>query len=250
MARPARHEQEDYVLRLGRKVRGLRGQRIDRTARRGAANPPIQQLGQRDRTQPDAALLQKPAAADAARVGVAVEMVLAVHGYSFVIVSSKFKSTRETAVQPASSSTVAPLGSAGAVLPSLTANASALDSSVRKCFVSFSRSAKRAAVSSVARRTRQAAAEGVGQSLVLVRTAFPQDLSMPVREHIRETAARSGWSAPGAACWNARGGRTKNRRWARRMSAEPGTEPNDSGTCKVRGDSAPGPCSSFQIFGP
>ncbi len=124
MARAARHEQENYALRFGRRGRGLRGQWIDRTAGRCATNTTIHQLGQRDRTESDAALLQKPAAADAARVGVAVEMVLAVHGYSLVIVSSKFKSTRETAVQPASSSTVSPLGNAGAVLPFVTAKAS------------------------------------------------------------------------------------------------------------------------------
>ena len=94
---------------------GLRSQRIGRTVGCPAAFL-AQQLGQRNRTQPDAALLQKPAAADGP--GSRLVGVLAVHRigpcvsprrYSFVIVSSKFRSTRATAVQPASSSTVVPV---------------------------------------------------------------------------------------------------------------------------------------------
>ena len=78
MTRAPRHEQEDDGLRLGRIMRALGASGLSPTesSRLFAVR---QQLGQRNRAQTDAALLQKPAAADSSGVTVLIKMVLAVH---------------------------------------------------------------------------------------------------------------------------------------------------------------------------
>ena len=58
-----------------------------------------------------------------------------------------------------------------------------------------------------ARRARQAAAESIRQSFVLVANRPSTRFLMPMPEHIPGTAARLGWSALAAACWSARGAR-------------------------------------------
>ena len=47
-----------------------------------------------------------------------------------------------------------------------------------------------------------------------------------------------------------RGGRRRNRRWARRRSATADTGSSGSGRCTARGDSGSGPVSIGQLFGP
>src|SRR5947199_208460 len=60
VARAARHEEEDDILRLRREVRLLRGERIILRRRRGAW---AEQIGKADGAEADAALLEEPAAA-------------------------------------------------------------------------------------------------------------------------------------------------------------------------------------------
>src|SRR5262249_32199578 len=77
MARRPRHEEVDHTLRLARMVRLLRRQRVDRL---GIAPSRAEQLGEGNRSKADAAILQKPAAREVARIGGAIEVGLAVHG--------------------------------------------------------------------------------------------------------------------------------------------------------------------------
>src|SRR5262245_10800027 len=156
MARRPGHEQEDDPLRLRLEVRRLRRQRIGRFGRGIAA--PAEQVAQRQAAQADSALLEEPAAADLDRVAVAIEAILAVHGgpYSFVIVSSRFRSTRETTVHAAACVGVTPSGKAGGSSGFSAARSQGLASGPLKRSVSRWSKASRALDSaSVGRRARQ-----------------------------------------------------------------------------------------------
>src|SRR5262249_13364108 len=80
----ASHEQEEDPLGFRGIVRGLRRHRVERRGRGRvgirSGSGLAEQLLQGDGTQPDTALLEEPAPGDLARVGVAIQMVLAVHG--------------------------------------------------------------------------------------------------------------------------------------------------------------------------
>jgi hypothetical protein len=116
MAGRARHEEENDVLRFGREVEPW-GQRIVG----GVARIPPSG-GPARGSQPDAALFEEPAACDLPGVQITVEMVLAVHGYSLVIVSSRLRITRDTAVHAANCLGVAPAGSEVLTSPARPAN--------------------------------------------------------------------------------------------------------------------------------
>ena len=78
MARRAGHEEVDDALGPGGVMRQLRRERIHALAGRVAGLP--EQLPQRDGAQPDAALLEEPAARHKLAVEAPVERRLAVHG--------------------------------------------------------------------------------------------------------------------------------------------------------------------------
>src|SRR5262249_20679847 len=107
MARRARHEQVDDALRLRCEVRLLRGERI--VDRAGVALA-TEKVRERHAAKTDTALLQKPATGH-------VEWMRTEHesGHSFVLVSSRFSSTRARATHAADSGAGTPLGS---ILPS------------------------------------------------------------------------------------------------------------------------------------
>src|SRR5262245_4818023 len=131
------HEQVDHPFRLRRIMRRLRRERVrEALSGLGCARVASEQRTERQCPEPDAALLEEPAARDEPRVRVSIKMVLAIHKtisvtwrsvdlnphyatpvvsprYSFVIVSSKLRSTRETAVQAASCAGLVPAGSSG-----------------------------------------------------------------------------------------------------------------------------------------
>ena len=73
----AGHEKENNPFGLGREMRLLRPQRV----RSGGCSPTAfaKELAQRDRAEPHAALLEKPAACDELRILTAIKMCLAVH---------------------------------------------------------------------------------------------------------------------------------------------------------------------------
>src|SRR6185437_8636692 len=105
MARRACHEQKDDVLRFRREVWRPRRQRVvSRIARF------CQEMSQGRRSQSHAALLEEPAARDLPGTHVSIEMILAIHDYSFVIVSSRLRMTRDIAVHAANCLGVAPAG--------------------------------------------------------------------------------------------------------------------------------------------
>ncbi len=90
-------EEKDDPLHLRGKMRVLWCERIGwRNRRRPAVF--AKQSPKGNGPQSHAALLKKPAARDQLRVKPAIKFVLAVHDYSFVIVSSKLSSTRDTTV--------------------------------------------------------------------------------------------------------------------------------------------------------
>src|SRR6185437_11342066 len=118
MARSACHEQENYILCSGRQRWLFRSKRVRRTRRKSRI---CQQVGQRHSAYADSTLLKEPAARALARVLVAMQVVLAIHGYSFVIVSSRFSMTRDTMVHAAASTGVAPSGRMGGCAGSFAA---------------------------------------------------------------------------------------------------------------------------------
>src|SRR5437879_11425808 len=121
MAWGAGHEQEDDALGPGGVMRPPWRKWIRGRRRRDRVF--AKQLAQSDRAQADAALLEEPPARDEPGIRAAIKIILTVHGkrpYSFVIVSSRLISTRDTTVQAAICGAVMPLGSSGG-LPGLSA---------------------------------------------------------------------------------------------------------------------------------
>src|SRR5258706_309407 len=78
MARRAGHEEEDDAFGLSGKMPRPGRERVGRRARRGPAVV-SKQLAKGNRSQPDAALLKKPAAGDQLPRLPAVKMCLAIH---------------------------------------------------------------------------------------------------------------------------------------------------------------------------
>ena len=88
------HKQVDDTLGLGFEMRFFRREQI--VHRRGGPALLAEECAERNGAEANTALLEKPSASDQFRIVTAIEMGLIVHDYSFVIVSSRFSSTRDT----------------------------------------------------------------------------------------------------------------------------------------------------------
>src|SRR5687768_15205424 len=126
MTRRARHEQVNDAFRLRGNVTRPCRKRIRSRAGRGCYLALASQLRQRCRADSDSAFRQKPAPRERSRIAATIPMRLTVHAHSFVIVSSKFSSTRLTTVQAASCGGVIPLGKLGGLAGSSAANSQGL----------------------------------------------------------------------------------------------------------------------------
>src|SRR5260370_22737051 len=99
LARRAGHKQVNDSLGFRSEVRSAGRKGVGGSV--GGIGAGASQVSHRQCAHSDAAALQKPAAGELFGIFVSIQMVLAIHGYSLVMVSSRFSRTRETAVHAA-----------------------------------------------------------------------------------------------------------------------------------------------------
>ena len=198
------------------------------------------QVHERRRADAHTALLEEPAARNVAWMHTAIEVVLAAHHYSFVMVSSRFKITRDTTVHAANRRGVVSPGTA--VWPVFNpARSIALSQPSASRRSSFASNSSSTSALGLRRHARGAEAECVCDRDPDRSVRHPSRCAPPRPGPPPQIAAHSAWSAPAAECSTARAARTPFRRWAHRRLAAPDTAQSGNGKCRARAGSGRDP---------